>query len=329
MSGRDDVKALVAVLIAVSLALAVGVAVAQTQYPKGPVRMIVPFPPGGPTDITARTLGMRLGEVLGQPIVVENQPGARGFIGIEAAARAPADGHTLLLASIGAIAINPVLYPKVPYDVFRDFASVSLIVTVPIVLVVNPGVPVRTVPELIDDARKYPGKLAYGSAGSGGSTHLVAEMFKSRAGVDILHVPYKGSAPAVADLVGGQVQLMFDTLLTATPHIRSGRLRLVAAATAARLEAFPDTPTIAEAGLAGFDGASWFCLLVPAKTPPEIVERLSRDLARIVREPAVRARLVEQGAEPVGGTPEELAAFIRAEQAKWGAVVREANIKPD
>ena len=329
MIGRGDVKALAAVLVAVSLASAIGAAVAQTPYPKGPVRMIVPFPPGGPTDITARTLGMRLGEVLGQPIVVENRPGARGFIGIEAAARAPADGHTLLLASIGAIAINPVLYPKVPYDVFRDFAPVSLLVTVPIVVVVNPGVPVRTVPELIDYARRNPGKLAYGSAGSGGSTHLVAEMFKARAGVDILHVPYKGSAPAVADLVGGQVQLMFDTLLTATPHIKSGRLRLVAAATAARLEAFPDTPTIAEAGLAGFDGASWFCLLVPAKTPPEIVERLSRDLARVVREPAVRARLVEQGAEPVGGTPEELAAFIRAEQAKWGAVVREAGIKPD
>ena len=322
-------KALAAILIAVSLASAVGVAVAQTPYPKGPVRMIVPFPPGGPTDITARTLGMRLAEVFGQPIVVENRPGARGFIGIEAAARAPADGHTLLLASIGAIAINPVLYPKVPYDVFRDFAPVSLLVTVPIVVVVNPGVPVRTVPELIDYARKNPGKLAYGSAGSGCSTHLVAEMFKARAGVDILHVPYKGSAPAVADLVGGQVQLMFDTLLTATPHIKSGRLRLVAAATAARLEAFPDTPTIAEAGLAGFDGASWFCLLVPAKTPPAIVERLSRDLAHIVREPAVRAKLVEQGAEPVGGTPDELAAFIRAEQAKWGAVVREAGIKPD
>jgi len=154
-------------------------------------------------------------------------------------------------------------------------------------------------------------------------------MFKARAGGGSLHVPYKGSAPAVADLVGGQVQLMFDTLLTATPHIKSGRLRLVAAATAARLEAYPDTPTIAEAGLAGFDGASWFCLLVPAKTPPAIVERLSRDLAHIVREPAVRAKLVEQGAEPVGGTPDELAAFIRAEQAKWGAVVREAGIKPD
>jgi tripartite-type tricarboxylate transporter receptor subunit TctC len=316
-------------LLAALLTCAVGPAVAQTPYPKGPVRMIVPFPPGGPTDITARTLGTRLGEVLGQPIVVENRAGARGFIGIEAAARAPADGHTLLLASIGAIAINPVLYSKVPYDVFRDFAPVSLLVTVPIVLVVHPDVPVRTVPELTDYARRHPGKLAYGSAGSGGSTHLVAEMFKARAGVDLLHVPYKGSAPAVADLVGGQVQLMFDTLLTATPHIRSGRLRLVAAATAARLDAFPDTPTIAEAGLAGFDGASWFCLLAPARTPPEIVERLSRDLARIVRESAVRARLVELGAEPAGGTPDELAAFIRAEQAKWGAVVRDAHIKPD
>jgi tripartite-type tricarboxylate transporter receptor subunit TctC len=315
--------------LAALLACATGPAAAQAPYPKGPVRMIVPFPPGGPTDITARTLGTRLGEVLRQPVVVENRAGARGFIGIEAAARAPADGHTLLLASIGAIAINPVLYPQVPYDVFRDFAPVSLLVTVPIVLVVHPSVPVRTVPELVDYARRNPGKLAYGSAGSGGSTHLVAEMFKVRAGADLLHVPYKGSAPAVADLVGGQVQLMFDTLLTATPHIKSGRLRLVAAATAARLDAFPDTPTIAEAGLAGFDGASWFCLLAPAKTPPEIVERLSRDLAEIVREPAIRARLVELGAEPAGGTPEALAAFIRAEQAKWGAVVREAGIKPD
>jgi tripartite-type tricarboxylate transporter receptor subunit TctC len=322
------VKLSAALLAAAALALA-GVAAAQAQYPKGPVRMIVPFPPGGPTDITARTLGTRLGEVLGQPIVVDNRPGARGFIGIEAAARAAADGHTLLLASIGAVAINPVLYPKVPYDVFRDFAPVSLLVTVPIVVVVHPSVPVNSVPELIDYARRNPGKLAYGSAGSGGSTHLVAEMFKTRAGVDLLHVPYKGSAPAVADLVGGQVQVLFDTLLTATPHIKSGRIRLVAAATAARLDAYPDTPTIAEAGLAGFDGASWFCLLVPAKTPPEIVERLSRDIARIVREPGMRAKLVEQGAEPVGGTPDELAAYIRAEQAKWGAVVRDAGIKPD
>jgi tripartite-type tricarboxylate transporter receptor subunit TctC len=316
--------------LAFGLCLSVLAAHAAAQgYPNRPIRMVVPFPPGGPTDITARTIGAKLSEVLGQSVIVDNRPGAHGFIGVEAVTKAPADGYTLLMASIGTIGINPVLHAKIPYDVFRDLAPISLVVTVPIVLVVHPSVPASTVPELVEYARKNPGKLAYASAGSGGSSHLVAEMFKSATGTDILHVPYKGSGPAVQDLIGGQVQLMFDTLLTATAQIRGGKVRLIATATSKRLAAWPDTPTIAESGLAGFDGSSWYCLLAPAGTPPEIVERLSREIARIVALPDMRAKILDQGAVPVGSTPEQFAAFIRSEQDKWAKVIRESGAKPE
>jgi tripartite-type tricarboxylate transporter receptor subunit TctC len=302
---------------------------AQTSYPTKPIRMVVPFPPGGPTDVTARTIGARLSEVLRQPIVVDNKPGAHGFIGVEQVVKAPADGYTLLMASIGSIGINPVLYPKVPYDVFRDLAPVSHVVNVPIVLVAHPSVPAKTVQELVAHAKKNPAKLAYASSGSGGSSHLVAEMFKLATGTDILHVPYKGSGPAMNDLVGGQVQIMFDTLIGAIPQIKGGKVRLVAAATPQRLAAFPDTPTIAESGLQGFDGSAWYCLLAPARTPKDIVDRLSREIASIVAEPQMRAKLAEQGAEPVGSTPEQLAAFIKSEQAKWAKVIKESGAKPE
>jgi tripartite-type tricarboxylate transporter receptor subunit TctC len=325
----NSVRRIAAIILALLASASANPVAAQAAYPARPIRMVVPFPPGGPTDITARIIGAKLGDALGQPVVIDNKPGGHGFIGVEAVAKAPADGYTVLMASIGTIGINPVLYPKVPYDVFRDLAPVSLVVTVPIVLVTHPSVPVKTVAELVDYARKNPEKLAYASAGSGGSSHLVAEMFKSATGTQILHVPYKGSGPAVQDLVGGQVQLMFDTLLTSSAQIKAGRVRLIATATAKRLSAYPDTPTIAESGLQGFDGSSWYCLLAPAGTPPQIVTQLSREVARVLGDAATREKIIEQGAVPVGSTPAEFAAFIRAEQEKWGRVVRDAQVKPD
>jgi tripartite-type tricarboxylate transporter receptor subunit TctC len=306
-------------------------ALAQSPWPAKPIRIVVPFPAGGPTDITARVIGQALSESLKTPVVVDNKAGAHGFIGVTEAARAPADGHTLMMASIGTMAINPKLHEKTPYDANKDFAPVSLVVTVPIVVVANPAVlPVKTIPEFVAYLRAHPGQVNFASAGNGGSSHLVPEYFKFRTGTFMTHIPYKGSGPAVADLVGGQVQVMFDTLLTSTPHVKSGKLRMLAVTTAQRLPDYPEVPTIAEAlGLKDFEASSWYALYAPGGTPPELVKRLSAEVDAALKKPAVARRLTELGAVPVGGPPEKLAAFQQAEQKKWGEVIQRARIKSD
>lgn len=308
-----------------------GTALAQASWPSKAIRIVVPFPAGGPTDITARVIGQALSESLKTPVIVENKAGAHGFVGVGEAARAPADGYTLMMASIGTMAINPKLHEKIPYDANKDFAPVSLVATVPIVVVVNPStLPVRTLPEFVGHLKANPGKVNFASAGNGGSSHLVPEYFKYRTGTFMTHIPYKGSGPAIADVVAGQVQVMFDTLLTSTPHVKSGKLRMLATATAKRLPEYPEVPTIAEAmGIKDFEASSWFALYARAGTPADIVARLSAEVDAALKMPAVARRLAELGAVPVGGSPDTLAAFQRGEQQKWGEVIRRAKIKAD
>ncbi|SDO11111.1 tripartite tricarboxylate transporter substrate binding protein [Polaromonas sp. JS666] len=320
-----------AVLLAAGLGLAQLTAGAQTAWPAKTIRIIVPFPAGGPTDITARVLGQAIGESLKTPVIVENKAGGHGFIGVGEAAKAPADGYTLMMASIGTMAINPRLHEKIPYDANKDFAPVSLVVTVPIVVVANPRVlPVATLPELVERLKANPGKINFASAGNGGSSHLVPEYFKYRTGTFMTHIPYKGSGPAIGDVVAGQVQLMFDTLLTSTPFVKSGKLRMLGVTTAQRLPQYPDVPTVAEAlNMKDFEASSWYALYAPAGTPPDIVKRLSAEVDAALKQPAVAKRLTDLGAIPAGGTPEKLAAFQRLEQDKWGKVIQLAHVKPD
>ena len=303
----------------------------QGAWPTKPIRIVVPFPAGGPTDITARVVGQAIGESLRTAVVVENRAGAHGFIGVTEAARSPADGYTLMMASIGTMAINPRLHEKIPYDANRDFAPVSLVVTVPIVVVVNPqALPVTTIAEFLAYLKANPGKVNFASAGSGGSSHLVPEYFKYRTGTFMTHIPYKGSGPAIADVVAGQVQVMFDTLLTSTPFVKSGKLRMLAVTTSQRLADYPDVPTMAQAlGMRDFEASSWYALYAPAGTPPDIVNRLSAEVDAALKKPSVARRLTDLGALPVGGPPDKLAAFQRAEQAKWGKVIQAARVKPE
>ena len=318
-------------LLAAALALCGAAVHAQAPWPSKPIRIVVPFPAGGPTDITARVLGQAIGESLKTPVIVENKAGAHGFIGVTEAAKAPADGYTLMMASIGTMAINPKLHEKIPYDANKDFAPVSLVVTVPIVVVVNPqALPVKTIPEFVAHLKANPGKVNFASAGSGGSSHLVPEYFKYRTGTFMTHIPYKGSGPAIGDVVAGQVQVMFDTLLTSTPFVKSGKLAMLAVTTAQRLPDYPEVPTMAEAlGMKDFEASSWYALYAPAGTPPDIVRRLSAEVDAALKKPAVAKRLTDLGAVPVGGAPDKLAAFQQAEQAKWGKVIQAAKIKAE
>jgi tripartite-type tricarboxylate transporter receptor subunit TctC len=297
-------------------------------YPEKPIRWIVPFPPGGSTDILARVVGQKLTEAWGQPVVIENKGGAGGTIGATEAARATPNGYTLLMGAIHHTIASSV-YPSLPYDFQRDLAPVTVVAIVPNVLVVNPSVPAKTVPELIAYAKANPGKLTYGSAGVGTAHHLIGAKFNLEAGVDILHVPYKGSAPAVTDLVSGQVQMMYDTVASALPHIKAGKLRPLAVATAKRSLSLPDIPSIAEAALPGFEVTTWFGVLVPAKTPKEIVAKLNGEIVRILNMPDVRKRLTQAGAEPVGNSPEEMAAQIKTETETFAQVVKQAKITPE
>lgn len=304
---------------------------AQDSWPARSIRMVVPFPAGGPTDIVARLVGQHMAKQFGQSVVVDNKPGAHGFIGAQDAARAAPDGYTIMMASIGTMAINPKLYSKLPYDANKDFVPVSLVTTVPIVLVVNASqVPVNNTKGFVQYLKQNPGKVNYGSAGTGGSSHLVPEYFKFRTGTDMLHVPYKGSSPAVQDLVGGTVQVMFDTLLTATPHVKSGKLKMLATTTAQRLPQYPDVPTVAEElGLSDFEASSWYALYAPAGTPDKIVQKLAASVNDALAQPDIKARMNELGAVPVGGAPSKLATFMKAEQDKWGKVIQGAGIKAD
>jgi len=309
-----------------ALAVETGVQ-AQAAYPTRPIRMIVPFTPGGSTDILGRAIGQALNDAWRQPVIIENKPGAGGAIGAEAAAKAAPDGYTLFMGHIGTLAVNPTLYAKLPYDAVKDFAPVALVAMVPNVLVVNPGVPARTVSELIALAKAKPGTLNCSSGGAGSAAHLAIEYFKLATGTDIVHVPYKGTAPAVTDLIGGQVSMTMTGLPPLLQHIRAGKLRALGVASSARLPQIPDVPTIAEAGVAGFEATQWYGVVAPARTPAAIVDQLAAEIRRSLSQPDLKKRLEDEGAQPANMGPAEFQKLIRTEIERWGKVIRAANIQ--
>ena len=302
---------------------------AADEFPTRSIRLVVPFPPAGATDILARAVANDMQRILGQGVVVENRPGAGGNLGTDIVAKAPGDGYTLVMGTVGTHAINVSLYSKMPYDAVRDFAPVCLVASVPNLLVVHPSVPVHTVRELIDLARARPEQLNYASSGNGTSIHLSGELFKSMANVQMVHVPFNGSGPAVGALVAGQVQVMFDNMPSSLPQARAGRLRAIAVTSAHRAPVLPEVPTIAEAGLPGYEAGSWFGVLAPASTPREIVNRLNGAIVRGLQSPETRERLSAQGAEPAAGTPDQFAEFIRSETTKWATVIKAAGARVD
>ncbi|WP_371809042.1 tripartite tricarboxylate transporter substrate binding protein [Acidovorax sp. SRB_24] len=299
------------------------------NWPSKPIRWVVPFPPGGAMDAIARTLGEKAGKALGQPFVIENKPGAGGNIGADYVAKQPGDGYTMMITSIG-MATNKPLYGKLSYDPVKDFAPVSLLAVVPNVLVTNNTQPqVKTVADVIAAARKEPGKLTYASAGNGTSIHLAGEVFTSLAKVEMLHIPYKGSGPAVSDLLGGQINYMFDSITSARPHIESGKLRALGVTTAKRSSALPNVPTIAEAGLPGYEVSPWFAVFMPAATPKPIVNKLNAALLAAMKDPDVVKRFETIGAEPVGSSPEEMAQHLARESERWSKLITERGIRLD
>jgi tripartite-type tricarboxylate transporter receptor subunit TctC len=320
---------LATVAAAGALSLAPLAAQAQAAFPSKPITIIVPFSAGGTTDILARVIGLHMGTDLGQPVVVDNRAGAGGNIGGQAAARANPDGYTLFMGTVGTHAINQSLYKKMPFDPIKDFAPLSRVAMVPNLLVANPAQPYKNVKELIAYGKAHPGKINFGSSGNGSSIHLSGELFKQMTGVDMQHVPYRGSAPAVSDLLGGQISVMFDNMPSAIQHVKGGKLRALAVTTAKRSPALPDVPTIAEAGVPGYEATSWFGLLAPAGTPAPIVAKLNASILKALADPEVKKKLAEQGAESHGEKPEEFAAFIKSETAKWGKVVKESGASLD
>ena len=312
---------------AVAVLFLAGSAGAQ-GYPVRPLRFIVPFPPGGGNDIMARVVGQKLTESFGVQVVIDNRAGAGGNIGAETAAHAVPDGYTLFLGGVGSHGINPAIQAKLPYDPVRDFAPVSLIASAPLLAVVHPSVPAKSIGDLIKLARARPGQLNFASSGVGTIGHLSAELLNAMAGIRIEHVPYKGTGPALTDLLGGQVQLMFNSAVSMLPQVRTGKLRALAVTSAKRLAALPEMPTVAESGVPGYEAASWYGVFVPAGTARPTIEKLSGEVVRITRAPDVRERLLADGAEPAGMSPAEFAAFIQRELARWAKVVREAGIKP-
>ncbi len=291
------------------------------NYPAKQIRVIVPFPAGGPTDAIARAIGQKLSETWGQPVIVDNRPGAGGNIGTELAAKSPADGYTLFIGTV-ANAINQSLFAKLPFDFVRDFAPVTQNYVTGLILAVHPSLPAHTVKELIALAKANPGQLSYSSSGVGGTPHLAGELFNSMAGVKMVHVPYKGSAPAMADLLGGHIQLTFDNMLTVLPQVKAGKLRGLAVTMTTRSPLAPELPTVAEAGLKGFEVKSWNGVVVPTGTPKEIIARLNGEIVRILRQPDLREKFLVQGVELVPTTPEEFGAFIKQDIAKWAKVIQ-------
>ena len=305
-----------------------GAAAAQ-GFPARPITIIVPFSAGGTTDILARIVGQGLTAELGQSVVVDNKPGAGGNIGATLAAKSPADGYTLFMGTVGTHAINQALYKKMPFDPVKDFAPLSRVATVPNLLVAHPSQPFKTVQELIAYAKAHPGDVTYGSPGSGASPHVSGALFQSLTGAQITHVPYKGSAPAMSDLLGGQIAVMFDNMPSAIQHVRSGKLRPIAVTTAKRSPGLPDVPTIAEAGVPGYEATSWFGMFAPAATPKPVLDKLHAALAKVLGQAEVKKKIAEQGGDPVAETPAQFAAFIQAEAAKWGKVVKESGASAD
>ncbi len=298
------------------------------SWPSRPIRLVVPFTPGGTTDILARVVGQKTTEALAVQVLIDNRPGAAGIIGAEAVARAKPDGYTILLATNGILAVNASLYTKLPYDPVKDFAPITLVATVPSLLVVNPGQPIRSVKELIAVARAKPGDLRYGSSGTGGAPWMAVETLKLMAGVDIQEVPYKGAAPLTTDLIAGEIALTITGIPALISHVRSGKLRGLAVSSAKRSAAVPDLPTIAEAGLPGYEVSTIYGLFAPAGTPGEFIAKLHAAVSNGVRQPDVMERLSAEGAEPDGGPPEELARLIRAEIPRWAKVVKASGVKP-
>ncbi|RPI42911.1 MAG: tripartite tricarboxylate transporter substrate binding protein [Betaproteobacteria bacterium] len=314
-------------LFVVAISCLAGVALAQ-PYPSKPLRFVVPFPPGGINDVMARALGQKLTESLGQPVVIENRAGAGTIIGTELVAKSAPDGYTLLLAS-AAHAINVTLHRKLPFDPVKDFALVTLIGTSPFFLVGHPSLPARDLKSLVAFARSRPGQLQYSSSGSGTSIHLMGEMLKAGAKLDIVHVPYKGIAPALIDLIAGQVHFSFGSWLTTGPHVRAGKLRIYAATSPQRSKSVPDVPTIAEVAIPGYSAVAWYGIIVPAATAREIVTRLHGELTRALNAPDLNERLTSQGVEVTASTPAQFADFLKSEIERWGTAVRQSGAKPD
>jgi tripartite-type tricarboxylate transporter receptor subunit TctC len=315
-------------------ALAAGLALmlagaAAAQYPAKPIRFVVPYVPGGNTDILARLIGQKLSEAWKQQVIIDNRVGAAGTVGAELVARAPADGYTIIMGSFGNIIVANSLYKNLKYDPLKDFAPVALVSLPPGVLVENPAVPAQTVRELIGYAKSNPGRLNYGSPGSGAWNHLFFELFNASAGISIVHVPYKGIAPAVLDLLGGQVQLTISAFPTALPHLKSGKLRALAVTSAKRSGLMTDVPTVSESGLPGYEAAGWFGVLAPAGTPGPVINLLNAEINRILELPEVKASLASDGAEPAGGTPAQMADSARAGIAKWSKLIRELNLRTE
>jgi tripartite-type tricarboxylate transporter receptor subunit TctC len=306
--------------------LALGSGSALATYPDRPVRLIVPFPPGGPTDIVARPLAQNLSKNLGRQVIVDNRGGAGGNIGADAVVKSAADGYTLLMGTVGTHAINASLYKKLTFDPVKDFAPVSLVAQAAVVLVVHPSVPAKTLNEFIALAKFKPAQITFGSAGSGSPGHLTGELFKDMAGVDLVHVPYQGSAPAISDLLGAQIQAMFDPIQATLSHVKAGKLRILGVSSSKRSLALPDVPTIAEAGVPGFETTAWWAVFAPAGTPKEIITKLNTEIVKIMRSPEMKERSRQLDIEPIGSTPDQLAAFMKTEMAKWSRAVKFSGV---
>jgi len=315
-------------LLALALVAVGGAAQAQDPWPSKPITLVVPFPPGGPTDMVARVLAQQVGQQLGQTVIVDNRPGANGNIGNALVAKAAADGYTVLY-NTSSIALSPSLYKKLSYDVTKDLRPVALTAVVPLGLVVNPKVPAHTVQELVKYAQDNKGKLSYGSAGNGNVTHLAAFQVVQHYGIDASHVPYKGSAPADVDLVAGQIEFMTDTINSVAPFIKDGKLRLLAVSTAQRIPNFPNAPTLAESGMTGFEAGAWQGVMVPAKTPDAVVQRLNAELLKALKDPGVLEKLRVQGTEPLGSTPQAYGDYIQSEIKRWAGVVKSTGVSLD
>ena len=323
MKTRTTFVAALAVLFALG-------AQAQPRYPEKPVRMVVPAPPGSAPDILARLVGQKLSESWGQPVVIDNVVGASGNIGTDRVAKAPGDGYTLLFNTIGPIAVNVTLFgDKLPYDPLRDLTPVSLVTKMPNLLTVNPGVPVKSLRELIALARKEPGKLRYGTAGPGTTQHLSGELLNTLEKINLVAIPYKSSAQMTTDAIGGQIEVLFHNAQPLLPHVRAGTLRAIAITSAKRSPTLPDIPTMSESGVPGFEITAWFGVMAPGSTPSALIQKISADVQRVVAMPEIRDRIIADASEPVGNRPEEYAAFINAEIAKWRGVIKQANMKPD
>ena len=314
-------------LLLCASALLLSCSAAAQSYPGKPIRFIVPFSAGGGADIVARAIGQKLGEAIGQQVIVDNRTGAAAIIGTEIAAKSPPDGYTIILGQTGPNSINPGLYERLPYDALKDFAPITLTTKYPYALVVHPSLPVRSVKELITLANARPNQLTFASAGNGAANHLAAELLKSMAGITLVHVPYKASAPALIDVLGGHVTMMLDPVITSLPHVKLGKLRALGVTGLQRSPVASDLPTFDESGLPGYEAIGWHGVLAPAGTPADIINRLNGEIVKIIQTPEMRTRFAEQGAEPVGNTPAQFAQFLQSDLRKWASVIKTAGVR--